>query len=118
VRAEEGIPSPRRFRDLWAGGDGLYVVGVGGVIARWDGEAFADETSPVESDLNAVWGSPADGTIIVGDAGVVLRREESGWSPLTVAVSTNLKQIRGRPGGTVAIVGDQGTVLRAVRGQP
>lgn len=59
--------------------DCLYAVGAGGCIARWDGHAWHDASSPVSRHLTGVFVASPDEVWAVGDDGHVLEGSRNGW---------------------------------------
>jgi len=101
IRSTDGstfgaIPSPwpalTTVRGIWmlSTTDG-WAVGTGGHIARWNGAAWASETSPTPNDLYHVQALSATDVWAVGASGTILHRDGTGWSavPSGVAVPLN-----------------------------
>lgn len=96
----------------------VYVVG-DGVILRWDGSSWHDETPDTPSLLRSVH-VPFDKSAVVacGDGGVILRRNEPGvglsgkWSAEDTGSKINLNGIWAQNASQIWAVGDQGRALK------
>ena len=77
-----------------------WAVGTGGQIARWNGAAWASETSPTTNDLlhvqalsaTDVWAVGKKG-VAPGSTGTILHRDATGWSIVPSGVQADLNGI-------------------------
>jgi len=106
------IPDNAFVRDLWGAGPGAaFAVGIGGTIARWDGEAWRSESASTEWSLHGVWGSAADDVFAVGEAGTIAHRDGSGWTIAAAGVTAHLFDVWGSGPDDVFAAGAEGTIL-------
>ena len=90
----------------------VIAVGQGGMIRRYDGQAWDEETAPVAVDLLDVWAGPETDFFAVGKSGTVLRRDaDGGWQPVASHTEVTLNAVRGDSRGRIYIAGDGGTIL-------
>ena len=68
-------------RSVWmvSSTDG-WAVGDAGTIVRWNGAAWAAETSPTPNNLNAVQALTSTDVWAVGDGGTIIHRDGIGWT--------------------------------------
>ena len=103
IRSTDGstfgaIPSPwpatTRVRGIWmlSTTDG-WAVGTGGNIARWNGAAWASETSPTTNHLYHVQALSATDVWAVGASGTILHRDGTGWSAVPSGVTADLNGV-------------------------
>jgi len=87
-------PAPTTVRGIWmlSTTDG-WAVGTSGHIARWNGAAWASETSPTTNDLYHVQALSATDVWAVGASGTILHRDGTGWSPVPSGVAVALNGV-------------------------
>jgi hypothetical protein len=113
---EHDSRTTRLLHGVWAGEDAVWLVGEGGTIRRMsltaaDSGIFEIVTSPVLSDLYAVFGFGTNDLWVVGDAAVVLHWDGHEWSLLStpfddVADKPRLMTVWGSSPHDVWIAGD------------
>lgn len=118
---EIGLPFPKDFvfKSLWAAsGDALYVVGVGPIAFRFDGDRFEnlDPPSPPEV-LNAAWGAGPLDLHAVGMHGHALRWTgmpgvPGAWTGGPISGAPTLFGVTGTGGDDVFAVGTGGVIVR------
>jgi hypothetical protein len=98
---------------IWGTGPtSVWLVGNAGLIMRWDGSSWAEETSPTVEDLLGVWGMVGtDEVWAVGMDGVILHRESGVWTPESSGTLSILYAVWGSGSTDVWAVGDGGTTL-------
>lgn len=104
----------------WAHGDDVWLVGEGGAIRRVTASTrptkkFDFVTSPVTTDLHAIFGFGEGDVWIVGDAGTVLHWDGASWTKLALPRNGTkdkpiLRSVWGSSPTDVWIAGD-GTLL-------
>lgn len=116
-----GIPTGR-LNAIWADNTGstlVYVCGVSGNLARYNGTTWDLITSGTAATLHGIWGTSDHTVFAVGDNSKILRiRYSDGpgaqWNPISnVPSSTTLWAVRGDSGGAVYATGNSGVVLRS-----
>jgi photosystem II stability/assembly factor-like uncharacterized protein len=82
------------LRSVWmvSSTDG-WAVGWGGTIVRWNGAAWAAETTPIPNNLNAVQALTSTNVWAVGDSGTIIHRDGTGWSIVPSGVPQNLNSL-------------------------
>ncbi|MEQ9010616.1 YCF48-related protein [Algiphilus sp.] len=108
-----------RFYDVaHANPDALWMVGnMGKIVYSADGgEAWVEQSTPVDRTLQSVVAWDHDTLVAVGDGGVVLRTSDGGttWEQVAAPVSEiadKLIRVRRMDDGTAWITGEFGTVL-------
>lgn len=82
------MPDPQTDQWLWgvwgSGVDDVVAVGLGGVIVRYRGDAWAVETSATTRGLRDIWGSSASDIFAVGDSGTIVHYDGEAWSVMDV----------------------------------
>lgn len=103
------------FNDIYAAGPtNAFAVGDFGLIYRFNGATWATMTSPVSTNLNAVWGRSANDIFAVGDSGTILHYNGSAWQAMASPTSDNLHSVWGfaTPGYPVYAGGRDGDILK------
>ncbi len=91
--------------------DEAWVVGAGGAVLRWDGEALTPEESGTEVRLEAVLALPGE-VHAAGAEGICLGRGADGsWSPEPTPVSRDVYGLADLGGGRALAVGSGGLLL-------
>jgi hypothetical protein len=93
----------------------IFAVGNSGVILHFDGNAWRNQSSPVQTDLFAIWGNDTD-IYIVGANGVILKREYQSWIKMISGTENDLLDIWGITESDLVAVGKKGTILRNTSG--
>jgi hypothetical protein len=94
---------------------GLWVVGDGGAILRWQGTGLvADPQSGLvtTSNLRAIWGAAQNDIWAVGEGGTILHYNGLSWSVVTISQTVHLNGIWGSSASDIWAVGNRGTILR------
>jgi len=84
-------PAPTTAYGIWMLGttDG-WAVGSSGQIARWNGAAWASETTPTGNPLYDVHALSSTNVWAVGALGTILHRDGTGWSVVASGVADPL----------------------------
>lgn len=109
------------FPTLWGvdaiAEDEVYAVGLGGTIARYDGNSWKPETG---TGNNVTWGGifgSDEATALVGTEGSIMMVKGGELLPVTSPTTSNLWDVWTDEEGTVWwAVGDNGTLLRGEDG--
>ena len=112
--------APNLFQTQWSGGpafrsvwfyasNAAFAVGVGGVIAGFDGNNWTTYTSPVTEQLNGVWMASSSEAYAVGQSGSVLQYDGSDWSKWTY-FTNDLHAITGLSSNDIWIGGGRGLI--------
>lgn len=88
-----------------------WTVGASGAIMKWDGTNWTTVTSPVATNLNAVWGTSASNVWAVGDGGVIIRWNGTTWATVASGVTDDLRGVWGTASGNIWAVGAAGTII-------
>ena len=102
------------FNAVWGKApSNVIAVGEGGMIRRYDGRTWHEETAPVAVDLLDVWAGPDTDFFAVGKNGTVLRRDaDARWQQVASNTGATLNAVRGDSRGRIYVAGDGGTLLR------
>lgn len=94
------------------GSSEVWMVGDGGLIARWDGSQMQLPMTGTMADLYAVWAQPSY-AMAVGTGGVMARWNGSSWTSTTLPAATGrtLRAVFGTSPSSLWIGGDGGTLL-------
>lgn len=110
------------FLHAWGSGEtDVYAVGGGnlfgspetpyGIIAHYDGTAWAVVADQIEHPLSAVWGTSATDAFAVGQQGLIRHFDGTQWTRQESGVVVNLNGVWGSAPGNVFAVGGGGTIL-------
>ncbi|MFO0580102.1 MAG: hypothetical protein U1A78_39515 [Polyangia bacterium] len=67
------LPQGNHLRKVWGtAANNLWAIGDLGTILHWDGTAWTQSQSPVQSYLYGIWGRAANDIWIVGEQGIIL----------------------------------------------
>jgi hypothetical protein len=88
---------------------GLVLALLVGLLAC--GPVWESESSPVEVDLNSVWGTSDGDVFAVGAGGTVLQRKGGKWHQLNSGTTDDLYGIWGAGGDHMLVVGDNCAAL-------
>ena len=111
-----------QLNSVWADSPNfIYVCGVAGLLARYDGTTWDTITSGTPVNLHAIWGTPggitASTIFAVGDSGTILRIRyavDTQWAKLpSNGISSTLYGVHGDGSQVLYAVGSGGTVVRA-----
>lgn len=111
-----------QLNSVWAASSSfVYVCGVGGLLARYDGTTWFTINASTTVNLHAIWGTPggmnASTVFAVGDNGSIFRIRyalDTQWSKLSSSgTSSTLYDIHGDGNQVVYAVGSGGAVVRA-----
>lgn len=111
-----------QISSVWASSsDFVYVCGVGGLLARYNGATWTSISASTTVNLHAVWGTPgglsSSVVFAVGDTGSIFRIRyavDTQWAKLpTSGTLGNLYQIHGDNSQVVYAVGSNGVILSA-----
>ena len=91
-------------------GDGLVVVGAGGLAARWDGKLWTVDKSGAKKDLNAVV-ALGEQAWAVGRGGSSVHFDGVRWASEPSGVKVDLRGVWGASDAQLWAVGDKGTLL-------
>ena len=93
------------------GGGSVYMVGDGGAVVRWDGQAPTRlSRAATRSRLTGIWGCAASDLWAVGDDGTILHWNGASWQLVRVTL-VSLRAIHGRSCSDIWAVGEAGTIL-------
>lgn len=70
-----------------------WAVGNGGTIVRWNGAAWAAETSPTGATLWAVQALTSTNVWAVGNGGTIIHRDGTGWTVVPSGVPQSLNAL-------------------------
>jgi hypothetical protein len=70
-----------------------WAVGSGGTIVRWNGAAWAAETSPTGATLWAVQALTSTNVWAVGSGGTIIHRDGTGWTVVPSGVLQSLNSL-------------------------
>ncbi len=102
-----------QLRAVWGSGPAdVYAVGDAGAVWRYDGKAWASQSTGVSRDLRGVWGSHEENVFAVGVGGTALQRDGQAWRRLSTGVTEDLHGIWGVGLDEVYAVGARGMVLK------
>ena len=74
---------PQAVLDIWgAGSSDFFAVGSGGMIRKWNGTSWTDQTSGITDQIEGVWGWAANDVVAVSQAGHVLRYDGTSWTQI------------------------------------
>ncbi|MFT3698513.1 MAG: hypothetical protein QM831_35540 [Kofleriaceae bacterium] len=96
---------------FFAGGDGSWIVGAGGAIARRNGTIWTAVASGVDADLFAVVAIGERDVWTVGDNGTILHWNGDAWSAVASATPHVLCAVWARNSDDIYAVGGAGTIL-------
>jgi len=110
---DKGTKLAGDYRWIW-GSDAtnIFLVGLKGVVARYDGKYLTAMTSNTTRDLWAAWGTGPTNVYAVGAGGAIVRYDGSAWKPMVSGCEHDLRAVWGTKAGQVYVVGDHGAVLR------
>ena len=91
--------------------DNLFATGSGGVVMRYDGDAWRLTRAPVSANLNGIWGADATHVFAVGQDGVILFFNGSSWTQQASPTTQPLNDIWGTSATDVYAVGQQREVI-------
>lgn len=113
------FPDEALFKVWGTGGDDIWVVGTGGAILHYDGDAWTVHTSPVTDRLIAVWGTASDDVYAVGGDGLgaVLHYDGAAWSQIA-STPERLSGVWAGDGRYVYVAGDRGYLARIDTSDP
>jgi len=80
-------------------------------VASFINYTWQTQSSGVNQNLNAVWGTSSNSVLAVGDDGVILRFNGSSWQPMQSGTSATLNDIWGSAPNDVFAVGNSGVIL-------
>ena len=97
------------FKALWgASPQALYMVGLGGDIARYNGQTLSRMGSGVTTTLNGIWGFSTSDIYAVGRSGTIIHYDGDGWTQQECdAQGHDLYSVWGSSAADVWVVGDQ-----------
>jgi len=114
-------PFSETFWWVWAASpDEAFIVGEGGIIARWDGSRVSRMDSPVTDTLFGVWGSAPDDVWAVGgdpfgdaQTDIILHFDGSAWTevPDPAPAGVALFKVWGAASDDVWVVGQHGASI-------
>ena len=97
---------------VWAAAaDDVFVVGLTGKIAHYDGSSWSSMVSGTTNNLFGVWGLNGHNVFAVGDGGLILRYNGVTWTSMTSPTTNELYGIFGTSSTAVMAVGASGTTL-------
>lgn len=111
-----------QLNSVWADSPSfIYVCGVGGLLARYNGSTWNTITSGTAANLHAIWGTPgglsASSVYAAGDGGTILRIRyavDTQWGKVpSSGTGSTLYGIHGDGSQVIYAVGSGGTVVRA-----
>jgi len=89
----------------------VWAVGSNGTILRYDGSAWAAQTSPTTAELRGVWGASAAAAWAVGTGGKIVKWDGANWTNATSGTINGLTGVWGASATDVWAVGTGGTIL-------
>lgn len=97
---------------VWAANPNFAVaVGVNGEIVRWNGAAWAADTSVSAFALHSVWGTSPTDVWAVGDVGLIFHYNGTSWSQVPSGTGQNLLGVWASSASEAYAVGANNTVL-------
>jgi hypothetical protein len=95
-RALELSLNPAMVVDFWGpAANDLWAVGEGGLLAHWDGHAWARRDSGTTRYLHGVWGSDARDVWVVGEDGRMRHFDGNEWSTRAAPQAQRFRSIWG-----------------------
>lgn len=110
---------PKALFKVWGTGpDNVIAVGGRGVLLRYDGSSWSQETVGTGDDLISLWGSGPEEIAVVGgrSGGVLSRWDGDTWQTEDLLGLPGLNGIWMSPAGEVQVVGNRGSVARVGAG--
>ncbi|MFN3202653.1 MAG: WD40/YVTN/BNR-like repeat-containing protein [Bradymonadia bacterium] len=111
--------APKALFKVWGTGpDNVIAVGGRGVLLRYNGTEWAQETTGTGEDLISLWGSGPDDIAVVGGraGGVLSRWDGTAWQTSDLAGLPGLNGIWMSAAGQVQVVGNRGSAARIAEG--
>lgn len=72
---ENPLPKGNDLAGVWGtDANNVWAVGAGGTILKWNGTAWAPESSGTTNSLDGVWGADANNVWAVGHYGAILHK--------------------------------------------
>jgi hypothetical protein len=106
--SDEGLPN-----QAWlGGGDGPWIVGELGTIARWDGSVWNVVPANCEADLFAVSDLGDANAWAVGADGTILHWDGRAWAPVASPTTNALAAVWASGPDNAFAAGANGTILR------
>lgn len=107
------------FYAVWGSGPGdVWAAGFAGVVVRWNGQAFVEQTTPNDgSYLLALWGTGPRDVWAAGASDRAFHWDGSGWTGVGTSVFSILRGMTGG-GDHLWAVGANGTLLRRALPRP
>lgn len=89
----------------------IWVVGLNGLVLRWNGVSWTDRSLQANKEIHAVWaGSPTD-VWVAGAAGALFHWYGPAWQDESQSGQMNFNGVWGVSGGPLFVVGDNGKIL-------
>lgn len=98
------------FGDL--GGGSWAVTSSGKIYFKNNNVNWVEQTTPITTPLNGIYGFREDDVWAVGDAGVILHFDGNTWVKVTSPVTNNLNSVYFDEKNIGWIVGDSGKILK------
>jgi len=89
----------------------VYVVGGGGTILHYDGNAWS-EMATGNGNVMAVWGTSSSDVYVVGGRSTILHYDGTEWTEMTSGTTASLSAVWGTSSSDVYAVGFAGTIVR------
>lgn len=100
------------LRAIWASSaSDVFVAGVQGSIARYDGSSWVSWFPADGWGLHALWGSGPSDVYAAGFLGKIFHYDGNDWTPATSGVSEDLYDINGSSATDIWAVGANGTII-------
>lgn len=97
---------------VWAAGpNAVFAAGVGGMVLRYDGSMWHQETTNITDDFNWIWGTSATNVYASGDVGTLVHYDGTRWTTIPTNVSGWLYGVWGSGPNDVFAVGEDSAVL-------
>lgn len=97
---------------LCAGSRGLYVIGLYGYIAHYDGQTLTNMSVAQSDDIYFVADAPDGTTYACGGRGGLFRRDGSAWTPIDLATNAEIHRILIVDAKTIVLAGSDGFCAR------
>ncbi|MFT3696249.1 MAG: hypothetical protein QM831_24125 [Kofleriaceae bacterium] len=108
-------PLSNLYKSMWAADDGqVFLVGLGGASARFDGTSWSEPMITGSPSLAAVWGRSSSDVYAVGAASAIQHWDGSAWSPVMNPGTGNLTAVWGT--ATDVFVGGSTSYLHSTSG--
>lgn len=110
---ENPLPHGVSPQSVWGtDANNVWAIGAAGTILKWNGTAWAAQTSGTGQQLFAVGGVDAGNVWAVGSSGTILKWNGTAWAAQTSGTNQNLVSIWGTAANSMWAVGVTGVLLK------